>query len=207
MADVAGVYGDLLGGIYRRFRADSEPINLIANGSFEEDGAADNAAPSAWKLAGGRFCVLSSEGATDGQLAAVFGDGTTASQPPTAHTATISQTVATRPGVRYRLLCDYAVYGNGAEANAKIAWAFALPAASHCWSMRSNSEVPPPGSGSQTRFSRRWPTAAISFSDATTNGESGLADGVSGQRAAGRAFAGGDCGRGSRTSRCRRSED
>ena len=70
-----------------------------------------------WPAAG--FARLSSEGATEGDLAAVFGDGTAESQPPTAHTAAISQTVATRPGVRYRLSCDFAVYGSGAEAHAQ----------------------------------------------------------------------------------------
>jgi mono/diheme cytochrome c family protein len=179
MSDVARVYGDLLRGVYLRFRGEREPINLIVNGSFEQDGPTTNHSPSGWQLAGGRFCVLSSEGATDGELAAVFGDGTTASQPPTAHTAAISQTVATRPGVRYRLSCDFAVYGNGAETNAQtlgVRVAGRQPlveqAVSHSGSAPANFQ------GVKLDFVADGPAATVSFSDATANGESGLADGV-----------------------------
>ncbi|HTU26235.1 MAG TPA: DUF1553 domain-containing protein [Pirellulales bacterium] len=179
MADVARVYGELLGGAYRRFRAAREPANLIANGSFEQEGAVDNQAPSDWHLAGSRFCTLSSEGVTDGNLAAVFGDGTSASQPPTGHTAVLSQTITTRPGVRYRLSFDYAVFGSGNAADAQTARvriAGQQPLAEQTVSQAGSA--PAKFQCVTLDFLADGPAVTVSFADATVTGENGLADGV-----------------------------
>ncbi len=76
MTDVARVYGDLLSGAYRRFRDQTEPKNLIVNGSFEQDGSTTNASPTAWQLSGsGGFAQSPTAEGRERRsgLAAVFG--------------------------------------------------------------------------------------------------------------------------------------
>ncbi len=179
MTDAAHVYGDLLSGEYLRLRSETEPNNLIVNGSFEQDGTTTNVSPSGWQLAGSRFCTLSSEGATEGDFAAVFGDGTAESQPPTAHTAYISQTVATRPGARYRLSCDFAVYGSGAPAHAQtlgVRVAGRLPLVEQMVSQVGS--VPASFQPLELDFLADGSSVTVTFLDSTANGESGVADGV-----------------------------
>ena len=179
MADVARVYGNLASDLYRRRRARTEPENLVVNGSFEDDGATANVSPSGWELAGSRFCVEAGEGTTDGGLAAVFGDGTTASQPPTAHSAAISQTVAVRPGASYRLSFEFAVFGSGAEAHAQTLGVGITGAQAPIErTLTSRGSAPADFQEATVDFVAAGPTATIRFSDQTTNGESGFADGV-----------------------------
>ena len=162
-----------------RLRSETEPDNLIVNGSFEQDGSTSNISPSAWQLAGSRLCTLSNEGATEGDFAAVFGDGTADSKPPTAHTASISQTVATRPGVRYRLSFDYAVYGSSCRGTRPNAGGSRCrqPAARRADVFRLG-HAPASFQPLKLEFLADGPSATVTFSDSTANGESGLADGV-----------------------------
>ena len=173
MADVARVYGEAIS------RAHPRLPNLIANGSFDERGPIDNVSPPGWALTGARFCTLSTEGVTEGLLAAVFGDGTAQSQPPTAHTAAISQKVDTRQGAHYRLTYDYAAFGNGAEANAQtltLRIEGSQTILEH--TVTSLGAVPPTFQQIKLDFVADGPAVTFRFFDGTSNGESGLTDGV-----------------------------
>ncbi len=179
MTDVAKAYGELLRGVYRELRQEAQRDNLIVNGSFEQDGPTTNASLAGWKLSGSRFCTLATEGVTEGRLSAVFGDGTPQSDPPTGHSAAISQTVATRPGARYRLSCDFAVYGDAAETSAQtlnVRIIGGQPLAEHTATARGS--IPAVFQELTWEFVADSPAVAVSFRDGTTNGESGLADGV-----------------------------
>ena len=179
MADVARAYGDALDEAYRDWQTQFDAENLLANGGFEAEGETANAAPAGWRLSGVRFCVSSGEGVTAGRLAAVFGDGTPESRPPTAHEAVISQTVKTRPGARYRLTFDTAAYGSDAEAHAQtlrvtvdgsrrlIEHAISAPGAR-----------PVQFEAFAFEFLADGPEITITFADATTNGEAGMTDRV-----------------------------
>ena len=173
MTDVARVYGQVLSGTLPRLS------NLLANGSFEQGGATDSASPPGWTLTGSRFCILSSEGVTEGSLAAVFGDGTAQSQPPTAHTAAVSQRVDTRPGARYQLTYDFAAYGNAAEANSQTLTLHIVgnqPLLEH--TISGVGAIPATFQQVKLDFVADGPAVTLHFSDATANGESGLTDGV-----------------------------
>ena len=179
MSDVARAYGEVLEGVYRQQREDAEGRNLIVNGSFEADGPTTNVSLAGWKLSGTRFCTLSTEGVTDGRLSAVFGDGTPQSQPPTAHSAAISQTVAAQVGARYRLACDWGVYGDAAESSAQ-SLGVRVTGGQTLLEDTATARGAIPGALAELswEFVADAPAVTVIFADATTNGESGLADGV-----------------------------
>lgn len=180
MIDVARAYGKLLEDIYLRHSAE-EPSrqNLVANGSFELEGPVANVAPAGWQLEGTRFVTLDTEGAADGLLAAVFGNGTSQSSPPTAHSASLSQTVPTRAQTRYRLSFNYGVFGSNTEAAAqslKVTAAGNSPLVEH--DLTSHGSDPAVFQETVLEFVADRSSTTITFSDVTANNESGAADGV-----------------------------
>ena len=179
MADAARAYGEAFDEVYRDWLSRREAENLLANGSFEENGETTNAAPAGWRLSGARFCTLSGEGASAGRLAAVFGDGTPDSKPPTAHDAVISQTVKTRPGASYRLSFDTAAFGSDAEAHAQTL-AVRVDAAKRLVEQSITAPGARPAHFEEFAFEfiADSPEITVTFADATTNGESGMADSV-----------------------------
>ena len=181
MADVAQAYGRLFRELYARDKQRKHKLdkNLLTNGSFEDEPPVSNTSPHGWTLVGSRFCTLSSEGTSDGQLAAVFADGTPQSQPPTAHDAALSQKVVTKPGTRYRLAFEFAAFGSSAETHAQTLRCSVFGAKSlaerTCSGVGSNPAV---FSTVTLEFTADGEAATITIADATNNGENGFADAV-----------------------------
>ena len=180
MADVARVYDALFDDVLAHFDdAQNGFAELLTNRSFEQGDSVVNTSPAGWTLTGDRFCILSTEGATHGHLAGVFGNGTPLSQPPTAHFGSISQVVATRPGARYRLSFDFGVFGSPDPSHAQTIKACVFGDAPLVEkAVSATGTIPATFQTVQMEFTATSESVKVEFSDGTRNGESGLADSV-----------------------------
>jgi len=183
MTDVARGYGELLERVQAAVAPPPPPVdarvNGLINGSFEADGPTVNTSLTGWKLTGARLVTLGGEGTSDGELAAVFADGLPGSNPPTAHNAELSQVVPTQPGAEYRLSFDYGAFGNGAAAmeqslRARVGGKSMLATRT----ITARGSVPSVLKPQELNFVADGESVTLFFADATSNGETGLTDGV-----------------------------
>jgi hypothetical protein len=183
MTDVARGYGKLLEGVHEplaaRRRAAAAAAAGVVNGSFEADGPTVNRSLEGWKLAGARLVTLGGEGVSEGGLAAVFADGLPGSAPPTAHNAVLSQVVPTQPGAQYRVTFDYGAFGGGGpEAEQSLRCEVRGKSVLATRTVTARGSVPNVLKPYELTFVADGDSATLAFADATTNGETGLADGV-----------------------------
>jgi len=183
MADVARGYGKLLEGVQEavasQMPAAEEPASGVVNGSFEADGPTVNTSLRGWKLTGARLVTLAGEGASDGEIAAVFADGLPSSTPPTAHGAELSQVIPTQPGAQYRVTFDYGAFGGGLpEAEQALRAQVRGESVLAELALTARGSVPSVLKPYALTFVADGEHAMVAFADATANGESGLADGV-----------------------------
>jgi hypothetical protein len=183
MKDVARGYGVLLERVQEVVASQrasvEEADNGLVNGSFEEDGPTVNTPLRGWKLTGSRFVTLAGEGASEGALAAVFADGLPGSTPPTAHGAELSQAFSTQPGAQYRITFDYGAFGGGAtEAEQALRAQVRGKSLLATLTLTARGAIPCVLKPYAVTFVADGDHAVVSFADATTTGEVGLADGV-----------------------------
>jgi len=183
MTEVARGYGKLLEAVQKavvaRTSAASDRADGLINGSFEADGPTVNTALRGWKLTGARLVTLGTEGTSDGELAAVFADGLPGSAPPTAHGAELSQVVPTQAGAAYRVSWDYGAFGSGApEVEQALRVQVRGQSVLATRTVMARGSIPSMLKPYELTFVAEGASVTLAFADVTSNGESGLADGV-----------------------------